>query len=68
MSISKISDVYIQRQYFGDTITSIGALHYAGLDLDNMDCGDNGTYGSESFILLKKMDGDNNWYDVVAEC
>lgn len=52
----------------GDTITSIGALHYAGLDLDNMDCGDNGTYGSESFILLKKMDGDNNWYDVVAEC
>lgn len=52
----------------GDTITSIGALHYAGLDLDNMDCGDNGTYGSESFILLKKQDGDTRWYDVVAEC
>ena len=52
----------------GDTITSIGTLHYAGMDLDMIDCGDNGTYGSESFILLEKMDGHYNWYKVVEEC
>ncbi|MCQ2113806.1 MAG: hypothetical protein MJY52_01940 [Bacteroidaceae bacterium] len=52
----------------GDTITTIGALHYAGQELDCIDEGNNGTYGSNSFILLRKQKRDNNWYDIMAEC
>ncbi|MBP9990067.1 MAG: hypothetical protein KBT45_01375 [Bacteroidales bacterium] len=44
----------INDELVGDTITTIDEIHYAGINLERIDGGDEGMFGSNQYFLLKK--------------